>query len=300
MKSIFVTGAAGFIGGTVAMRLVDRGYRVRGLVRDPIKAQELAKTGVEPVVGNLDDAELLADEAHKSDGVINAASADHLPSIQALVRALERSGKPLLHTSGSSVIGDDARGNHLSDAIFDENTPLVVEPSKQPRRNIDLAVLGASKQGVRSVVICPSLIYGIGSGLNRQSIQIPFLVNQARVDGVARVVGKGLNRWSNVHIDDLADLYVLALEKAPAGSFYFAANGENSFAEIGQAIARRLELGEVKSWSAELAAEQWGKARAYYTFGSNSRVRAVRARTELGWTPHCTPLLSWIEQDMAL
>jgi nucleoside-diphosphate-sugar epimerase len=282
------------------MRLLDKGYRVRGLVRDSIKAHELAKTGIEPVIGNLDDLELLTQEAHQSDGVVNAASADHLTSISALLAALKGSGKALLHTSGSSVIGDDARGNHLSDAIFDENTPLVVTPSKQPRRDIDLAVLNASNQDVRSVVICPSLIYGIGKGLNRESIQIPFLVDQARADGVVRVVGKGVNRWSNVHIDDLADLYVLALEKASPGSFYFAANGEASFAEIGQAIAKRLGLGEVKAWSAESAAEQWGKARAYYTFGSNSRVRAARARSELGWTPHRTSLLSWIEHDMTL
>jgi hypothetical protein len=57
------------------------------------------------------------------------------------------------------------------------------------------------------------------------------------------VVGRGLNRWSNVHVDDVAALYRLALEKAPAGSFYFVENGEASWLEIGEALAARIGMG---------------------------------------------------------
>lgn len=295
---LFITGAAGYIGGAVAMRLIDAGHQVRGLVRDAAKATLLRRSGIEPVLGNLDDADLLSREARSSDGVIDAANADHAASVHALISGLEGSGKPLLHTSGSSVIGDDARGDRLSENILDEDTPFIVSPAKQHRRDIDLTVVGAASQGVRGIVICPSLIYGIGRGLNSRSLQIPFLVDQARGHGVVRVVGRGLNRWSNVHIDDLADLYLLALDRAPAGAFYFAENGEASFAEIGEAIASRLLLGPPESWPAESAAQQWGEARAYYTYGSNSRVRAKRARTELGWSPRHASATSWIATEM--
>jgi hypothetical protein len=50
----------------------------------------------------------------------------------------------------------------------------------------------------------------------------------------------------------------------------------------------------------EQATERWGKVHAHYTFGSNSRVRAKRARKELGWTPRHTSALAWIEEDMPL
>jgi nucleoside-diphosphate-sugar epimerase len=153
---------------------------------------------------------------------------------------------------------------------------------------------------VRTIVICPTLIYGVGRGLNPRSIQIPFLVDQARATGVVRVVGRGVNRWSTVHIDDLAELYLLAMAHAPAGSFYFAENGEASFAEIGQAVAARLGLGGVDSWTAEQAASAWGEARAYYTFGSNSRVRAKRARSELRWSPRHASAVAWIRDEMPL
>jgi len=297
---LFITGATGYIGGSIAVRLVAAGHSVRGLVRDPAKAGLLSARGIEPVPGTLDNEDLLAREARAAEGVVNAADADHLRSVQVLLGAMEGSGKPLLHTSGSSLIGDDARGNSVSEAIFDEDTPFVVAPAKRARHALNATVLAAAAQGVRALVVCPTLIYGVGKGSNPRSIQIPFLVEQARAHGAVRIVGRGLNRWSTVHIDDLAELYLLALEKAPAGAFYFAENGEVSFADIGEAIAARLGLGPVEALAAEEAAQSWGTGRAYYTFGSNSRVRARRARRELVWTPRHGSVLDWIREEMPL
>jgi nucleoside-diphosphate-sugar epimerase len=298
--NVFITGATGFIGGSVSHRLTAVGYSVRGLVRDREKAERLEATGITAVVGSLDDRDLLIEEARRSDGVIHTADSDHRDAVEAFVDGLKGSGKPLLHTSGSSVIGDDARGDSVAETVFDEDTPFVVEPLKQPRRELELRIVAAAREGIRTVVICPSNIYGNSSGLNSRSVQVPFLVDQARENGVVRIVGSGINRWSNVHIDDVADLYLLALHTAPGGAFYFVENGEASFAEIGDAIAHRLGLGPVQSWSAEEAAKRWGEMHAYYTFGSNSRVRAKRAREELRWKPQHTSILNWIELEMPL
>jgi nucleoside-diphosphate-sugar epimerase len=300
MTAIFVTGATGYIGGSLAARLVEAGTRVRGLVRNLESAALLAERGIEPVLGGLDDAGLLTREARASDGVVNTASADHAASVRALIAGLEGSGKPLLHTSGSSVIGDDARGHQRSDTVFDEDTPLVVNPMKQPRRDIDLMVLGAAARGVRSAVICPSNIYGIGRGLKADSVQIPFLAANARKNGVVQIVGAGLNVWSNVHLDDVVDLYLLALAKAPAGTFYFAENGEAAFGDIGAAIAKRLGLPGVESLPPEVAAQRWGEGMAYFSLGSNSRVRATRARRELGWSPRHSSVLDWIANELPI
>jgi nucleoside-diphosphate-sugar epimerase len=298
MATIFLTGPTGYIGGSVAAKLLDAGHRVRGLVRSQDNATRLVERGIEPVLGTLDDAELLTAEARAADGVINTASADHAGALRALIVGLKSSSKALLHTSGSSVIGDDARGSRKSDAVFDEDTPFVVAPMKQPRRDIDLMVIDAAKQGVRSAVICPSNIYGVGRGLNPNSFQIPFLADNAREHGVVQIVGAGLNVWSNVHIDDVAELYLLALARAPAGSFYFAENGEASFGEIGAAIAERLGLGLVQSLVPEDAAKRWGESKAYYLLGSNSRVRSLRARRELEWNPTHDSVLWWIRNEM--
>jgi nucleoside-diphosphate-sugar epimerase len=71
-------------------------------------------------------------------------------------------------------------------------------------------------------------------------VQVPLLIALARKRGCAAHAGPGENIWSNVHIDDLVTLYALAIEKAPAGAFFFAENGENSMREVCEAINRML------------------------------------------------------------
>lgn len=300
MPTYFITGATGYIGGSIAEGLLKRGFKVRGLVRNDVNAARLSARGIVPVLGDIEDSGLLAREAIASDGIINTANADHRGAVEALIKGLAGSGKPLLHTSGSSVVGDDARGASRTNAIYDEFTPFVINPLKQARYEIDQTVLKAASLGIRSVVICPSLIYGLGRGLNQESIQLPFLTKNALEHGVVQVVGTGQNTWSNVHIDDVVDLYIRALANAPAGAFYFVENGEASFLEIGQALAKRLGFSTVETVPAELAAQQWGEARAYFTFGGNSRVRARRAREELGWAPRPTSVIDWILTEMPI
>jgi uncharacterized protein YbjT (DUF2867 family) len=56
---IFVTGATGYIGGSVAERLVGSGQTVLGLVRSREKALLLKERGIDPVVGTLDEWDVL-------------------------------------------------------------------------------------------------------------------------------------------------------------------------------------------------------------------------------------------------
>jgi nucleoside-diphosphate-sugar epimerase len=292
---VLITGASGYIGGSVASALLGAGHRVVGLVRSDERAAQVRKRGIEPLVGTLDDADLLADAARDADAVINAANAEHHGAVEALLMGLADSDRPFLQTSGSSIVADLAAGER-SDKVYDEETPVRPLPGRRERVAINDTVLAAAKDGVRAVVICPSLIYGAGHGVNPKSIQVPWLIAVAKKHGVPRHVGRGENLWSNVHIDDLVDLYLLALEKAPAGAFYYVENGENSMREACQAIGRMLGLGErTEPMSLEQAAAEWGEGAANYTMGSNSRVRAVRARRELGWAPHRPSLLEDIE-----
>jgi nucleoside-diphosphate-sugar epimerase len=123
-----------------------------------------------------------------------------------------------------------------------------------------------------------------------------LLIALAKKASVAKHYGPGENIWSNVHIDDLVELYILALASAPAGAFYFAENGENSMRQVCEAINRRLgvKVGTVPM-SLDEASREWGDGTARNTMGSNSRVRAVRARAELGWRPSRPSLIDEIE-----
>jgi nucleoside-diphosphate-sugar epimerase len=298
---VFVTGVTGYIGGSIAARLVREGHRVVGLTRSADRVEALRGRGIEAVVGTLSDVDLVATAAASADAVINAADSDHRAVVEALIDALADTGKPLLHTSGSSIVGDDARG-HASDSVFTEATvrpggPWRPTPDKAARVAIDRLIVKAADRNVRSVVLCNSLIYGHGRGIGRDSVQLPRLVTQARRSGTARYIGPGENRWSTVHIDDVVDLYLRALADAPAGRFYFVENGEASFAEMAQAVADALDLGQAEPWDLESAIAEWGYEPAVYALGSNSRVRAEAARAELGWTPRHGSVVQWIVES---
>src|ERR1051325_11190231 len=162
---IFLTGANGFIGGAVSTALIAAGHTVRGLVRSPGKADRVGRHGIEPVVGTLDDAALLQAEARAADAVVNAASSDHSGAVEALIGGIAGSGKPFIHSSGSSIVADLAMGEP-SDRIVDEAAPVEPLPDKAARVAIDRLVLAAS--GIRSVVLCNTMIYG--HAIDRKSV----------------------------------------------------------------------------------------------------------------------------------
>ena len=292
--NIFITGASGYIGGTLAEALIAAGHSVSGLARSDETAAALRARGIAPVAGTLDDSTALAVAALKADVTVNAANAGHRAAAEAMLKALAGSGKTFIHTSGSSIVGTRARGE-LIEAVFDEDTPFTPSPQRAARAAIDAMVRAAP--GMRAVVIAPSLVYGRGRGLNPHSMQVPWLIALAKKAGVAKHIGSGENRWSNVHIDDLVTLYRAALEQAPAGAFYFAENGENSMREVCAAVGRMLGFGSrTQSMTVEEAAAEWGEGAANDTMGCNSRVRAKRARAELGWRPVGAPLIAEIER----
>jgi nucleoside-diphosphate-sugar epimerase len=292
---VFCTGASGYIGGSVAAHLVAAGHQVTGLVRSPEKADAVHARGIQPLLGTLDDGERLAQAAQAADIVVNAASADHRGAVVAMLDALAGSGKPFIHTSGSSIVGTRA-GGQRSDAVYDEDTPITPSSARAARVALNQLILSYRDKGCRPVIICPSLIYGLGHGVEPHSTQVPLLIELARKRGCAAHAGPGENIWSNVHIDDLVTLYALAIEKAPAGSFYFAENGENSMREVCEAIDRMLGVaGPPTAMSMAEAASDWGEGTAEDTMASNSRVRAKYAR-QLGWKPRARSLIEEIGQ----
>ena len=175
---IFMTGATGYIGGSVASRLVSAGYAVRGLVRSVSRADEARKKGIEPVIGTLDDTETLGQAVREADAVINAADSDHWGAVRTMLAALEGSGKLFIHTSGSSIVGTQAGGEPV-DNVFDEDTSFSPSPGRVDRVGINKQILEAADKNIHTVILCPSLIYGIGHGVSLDSMQVPWLINVA-------------------------------------------------------------------------------------------------------------------------
>ena len=151
----------------------------------------------------------------------------------------------------------------------------------------------------RPHLLCNGLIYGRSLVLpGAESVQLPRLEAHARRTGKARHVGRGLNRWSTVHIEDVAELYLSAVEGAEAGLFCFVENGEAAFRDMADAIGEALGLGPAESMPPEETVAEWGRAHAVFSLGSNSRVRGHLARARLGWSPRHGSAVEWIREEL--
>ncbi|MBE9077871.1 NAD-dependent epimerase/dehydratase family protein [Romeria aff. gracilis LEGE 07310] len=297
---IFLTGTSGYIGGSIAAALVASEHTVSGLCRSAEKAKLLKQRGIEPVIGTLSDEKLLFEAAKSADAVVNAADADDPFAAEILLQALEGSEKKLIHTSGSSIVGDRAAGEYSS-RTFQEDIPRPIRFEKIGRVAVDTHVIEGVNRGVHSVVMCPCLIYGYGAGLHRESIQVPWMIAVAKKYQQARYIGKGENIWSTVHIDDLVNAYLLALEKAPAESFFFLENGEASLKALSETIHRELNFnGTPQTWTIEEAVQEWGQEAAHFAFGSNSRVRSDKAKNLLRWIPNHPSVIDWLKKTLNL
>ena len=112
-----------------------------------------------------------------------------------------------------------------------------------------------------------------------------MMVAAAKEHGAALHVGEGQNRWSTVHADDLADLYALALERAPAGSVFNGAHGPAPrLVEIARAASELGGAGgRVAAWPLDEARKVlWGFADAIV---SDQIISGEKAKRELGWIP---------------
>lgn len=172
-KSVFIVGP-GFIGWNVLDLLIAEGYSVTGFVRRKEHADQIKASGASVVMGDLNDKATITEQTMQHDIVIHTATADHLPSAEAVldgVKQRDNNGQMTIyiHTSGTSVLDDGAAGTNKSDRrIYHDNVPGEVDsvPDNAPHREIDLAITKAQKELVgkaKIAIMIPPLIYGCTS-----------------------------------------------------------------------------------------------------------------------------------------
>ncbi|KAJ7101336.1 NAD-binding protein [Mycena belliarum] len=315
-----ITGATGYIGGTVLTRFLEHpnaeAFHFTALVRDPKKAAIFEELGVHTVVGSHKDAALVEQLASEADVVLSIADCDDLGAANATLAGLKKrhaklGSKPIfIHTVDIlGVLIDDAKGMHSNAVVYDDSDADQIEtlaPTQQ-HRNVDLAITQADAKGyIKSYIILPSLIFGLAKGRlvdlgvqNPHSMALPYLITAALDRGQAGMVGEGKNVWQIVDVDETADLYIKLYDAIVAdeatghgrNGFYFAANGEQEFYPLVKAIGTALvALG--KSTSAEPTTFTQAELDKYFggsaVLGTNSRCRATRSLS-LGWKPVKSP-----------
>ncbi|MDJ0569661.1 MAG: NAD-dependent epimerase/dehydratase family protein [Pleurocapsa sp. MO_192.B19] len=283
---IFLTGATGYIGTVVAQKLQAAGYSVVGLARTKMAAQKLILRNIEPFIGDLRSPDSLIQVARQTDGIIHTAFIHDFKNwtsavtrerkfIATISDALAGSGKPLIVTSDSGVLGDTKK------AIADENYPISKNAILACRAQAERDILQASQLDIRTVVLrLPFYVYGLTSGTFLAAMQIKTALEM----GVFQYIESGNQQVSTAHVDDVAQLYLLALEKAPAGSLFQAATESGITTKaIAQAIAD-MTVCDTESICFEEAVFNWGETLATF-FSINNQISATKAIQQLGWQP---------------
>jgi UDP-glucose 4-epimerase len=267
---IAVTGGAGYIGSTLAVKLLERGDDVVSVDNESIgnyshlnKHKQGNKTKC--VVGDIRDIDLLVEKWKDCNAIA------HLAAVPGLVRCNEHPEEAVsVNVYGTYQVMEAARRLDIRRVVFCSSAATYGVPVEMPvteaHQQRPLNLYGVTKvageqiintywdnHGIETVNLRFGNIYGVGV-FTRWNTVIPKFVNQGMSGESLTVYGDGEYSRDFVHVQDISDAMMLSLNKEGIGGETFNVGGEtltvNNIADI------------VK---AEIAAETGGEAEAVNT-----------------------------------
>ncbi len=225
---VLVTGASGFVGSAVARAVRARGFAPRILIRATSSRRNLADLDAEVAVGDMGDSAALA-EAMKGVRYLFHVAADYrlwardpeeivrnnLNGTRAVMTAALGAGvERVVYTSSVATLGFREDGQPS-----DETLPLRPEQAigayKRSKVAAERAVEAmAAEQGLPVVIVSPSTPIGPRDVKPTPTGRVIVEAAQGRMPAF---LDTGLNL---VHVDDVAEGHLLALEKGRQGERY--------------------------------------------------------------------------------
>ena len=252
IRTVLVTGGAGYVGSALVPRLLQKGYRVRVLDLYIFGEQVLNEVkdhpNLEQIKGDIRDQPLLSRVLRGCHAVIHLACISNDPSFELnpalsrsinydafgpLVRISKKSGvRRFIYASTSSVYG-------VSDAEnVTEDHPLVPITDYNKYKGLcEPILLESQSANFTTVVIRPATVCGY-SPRQRLDLTVNILANHAVNLGRITVFG-GMQMRPNIHIDDLVDLYLMLLEvpdEKTAGKVFNAGYQNYKVGEIAEIV----------------------------------------------------------------
>jgi len=287
---VFVTGASGFIGSAVVRELRGAGHAVIGLARSEASAAALVHAGAEVARGDLTRPETLSAPAARADAVIHLAfdhdfsrfadnCANEQRAIAALGDALAGTQKLLIVTSGVGMVSTRGRP-----AIEDDAPPSEGGFPRTPERAAD----AVAQRGVRVAIVRLPQVHD-----TRHAGLVSFVIQVARQKGFVAYVGDGSNHWSAAHVNDVARLYRLALEKNTTGRYHAVGEEGVPLRAVADVLGKGLRV-PVRSITPDQAPGYFGWMAALA--GEDIRSASEQTRAALGWQPTGPGLIADLEK----
>uniref|UniRef100_F4C4Q0 NAD-dependent epimerase/dehydratase n=1 Tax=Sphingobacterium sp. (strain 21) TaxID=743722 RepID=F4C4Q0_SPHS2 len=288
--NIFVTGASGFIGSAVVKELIQAGHQVIGLARSEASAKIIRDAGASVLLGTLEDLEILKQGASQADGIIHTAFIHDFTQYQKAGEvdktAIQTMGNVLADTNKPLVVTSGMLGLTPINGFITEESPVGNSP-----RPSEATALALAEAGVHaSVVRLPPSVHDKGDkGF------IPFIIAQARKNGVSAYPEEGKNHWSAVHRLDAAKAYRLAVEKAAKGAVYNVVGDQSiEIKTIATLIGKQLQL-PVQSVSGEATVTHFDWMGRFITF--EGAAIGSKTQEQLGWKPTHIGLLEDMQEN---
>jgi dihydroflavonol-4-reductase len=304
--NVFVTGANGFTGSHLVKFLCDRGYRVKGLVRKSSNLSRLENCEIELVYGDICDREILKEAMKDVDIVFHLAAYVELGLVDeaAMERVNVEGTRAILEVSQAAkiskaiycstigVYGDT--GGQVIDETFQRQQKYFSSAYDRTKYQAQQLVDKFYQQGLPVVSVMPSGIFGVDDPHFGPVMQLfcqgklTFWVGGDRITGI-------------VHVDDLVEAMVLAVEKSQAGEHYIISTGELKTREMFAILSQKTgiptpknlpeflvriignildPIGRLFSWNPPIS-----KERVHYLYDRCVRIDASKARQQLGWQP---------------
>ncbi|RIB08938.1 NAD-P-binding protein [Gigaspora rosea] len=248
MVKVLVLGASGFIGNAVAQAFARAGHEIFGLVRKREKVKMLAMSEIFPILGDVNDLASWMATAEQCDVIIDATSeyVEPVKLVNTILsscneiskKRVEAGGNKLLliYTSSLWVYGGDPYSIKSEQTLIQTNLKLDFW-----RPECEQQIL--SSPHINAIIIRPGAVYG-------KSGSLTGIWFKAAIEGNLEGIGNRDVRWSFVHVDDLAESYVQAAERAEiikGQIFNITNNSTESMGDVLTAIARVTKFkGEIK------------------------------------------------------
>jgi 2-alkyl-3-oxoalkanoate reductase len=298
---IFVAGATGVVGRRLIPKLVAAGHDVVGSTQSAGKAEILRRVGAEPATVDLLDVHsvLNAVAEARPEIIIHQATA-----LSGLSTSMRRFDADFAMTNRLRTEGTD---NLLAAAyevearrfvaqgftgwtnpreggpIKTEEDPLDPEPPAACRRTLEairyLEATVSRAEGVEGLVLRYAGFYGPGTAFSQQGM-IVELIRMRRFP----IIGGGAGIWSFVHVEDVADATLAAVERGDPGVYNVVDDEPAPVSEWLPHLAHILNAPlprRVPRWLGRLVAGGFAVAVMEEMRGSSN----AKAKRELGWKP---------------
>ena len=291
IESVLVTGGAGYVGSVLVPALLARGYRVKVLdlylygrnVLDSVKED----SRLEEIRGDIRDRALLERVTRGCDAVIHLACISNDPSFELdlelgksinydafvdLVKVSKSNGvRRFIYASSSSVYGIKEVPNVTEDLPLEPLTDY-----SRYKARCEEVLQQERSPGFVTLTVRPATVCGYSPRL-RLDLSVNILTNHAVTNRKIKVFG-GEQMRPNIHIDDMSELYVRALEWSDSvidGKTYNVGYHNHKVREIAGIV--KGVVGE----DVEIVTTPTNDNRSYH-------VSSEKIKRELGFTPRHT------------